>query len=371
MFRPLWKGVRRLRLSRRIHQAAPSVVGREEFERSLARERARCDRNRGVFAVLGVHPQRLDKEAELDIVEALDARMRPYDMVSILHPGEIAALLPETPAAGARSLAESIHEILAGQGIECEVTIYNYPDDGVLDMFTAADDEEGVPSALAETQDMRRDHPRIKTADLAHHFHLPHGFFRRAIDILVSGAALLALSPLLLLTALAVKLTSKGGIIYTQQRAGQGGKPFTFYKFRSMHIDADKRLAELQAENEHEGPIFKMKNDPRLTPIGRFLRRMSIDELPQLWNVFKGDMTLIGPRPPKVEEVAEYEPWQLRRLSAKGGLTCIWQVSGRSEIGFTDWMRMDLSYIDRRSLRLDLGLLSKTLWAVASGRGAY
>lgn len=199
----------------------------------------------------------------------------------------------------------------------------------------------------------------------------PVSFRRRALDICVASGMLLLLSPLLLCVAVAVKLTSAGPILFRQQRAGQGGVPFTFYKFRSMYLDAEARKAALASSNEQSGPVFKMKNDPRMTPLGRLIRRASIDELPQLYNVLIGDMTLVGPRPPTLDEVEKYEPWQRDRLSVKGGLTCIWQVSGRSEIGFQDWVRMDLRYARQRGLAMDIGLLAKTAKAVVSGRGAY
>ena len=199
----------------------------------------------------------------------------------------------------------------------------------------------------------------------------PTSWGRRLVDIVVASVLLLLFAPLLAAAAIAIKLSSPGPVFFFQQRAGLGGRPFTFVKFRSMYVDAEKRRAALEADNERDGPIFKIKNDPRLTPIGRFLRRSSIDELPQLWNVLRGDMTLIGPRPPTLNEVQRYEPWQRDRLSLPGGLTCIWQVSGRSDVGFVDWVRMDLRYAQQRSLLMDLSLLLRTVKAVATGRGAY
>jgi lipopolysaccharide/colanic/teichoic acid biosynthesis glycosyltransferase len=187
----------------------------------------------------------------------------------------------------------------------------------------------------------------------------------------VSAVLLLLLWPLFLFIGAAVVLTSKGGALYRQQRAGLGGRPFTFYKFRTMEEDAEENWAELISRNEQEGPVFKIADDPRITGVGRFLRRSSLDELPQLWNVLKGDMTLVGPRPPKVEEVSEYEPWQRQRLDVTGGLTCTWQVSGRSEIMFRDWMRMDINYVRSRGAWVDAKLLLRTVGAVLTGRGAY
>ncbi len=194
---------------------------------------------------------------------------------------------------------------------------------------------------------------------------------KRVIDVCVSAMLLLLFSPFIAAIAVLIKATSPGPVIFIQRRCGLNGRVFNMYKFRSMYIDAEERVHELKEANEVDGPVFKMKRDPRITPIGMFLRRTSLDELPQLWNVLKGDMSMVGPRPPLPEEVAKYERWQRRRLSMKPGLTCIWQISGRSKISFQEWMRLDLQYIDNWSLWLDLKIIFKTIPAVLSGRGAY
>jgi len=168
-----------------------------------------------------------------------------------------------------------------------------------------------------------------------------------------------------------IKLTSRGPILFKQQRVGRHGRPFNMLKFRSMVVNAEELKAKLMALNEQAGPVFKMRSDPRITAVGRFIRKFSIDELPQLVNVLRGDMTLVGPRPPVPHEVAQYEPWQWRRLSVPPGLTCLWQVSGRNEIGFQDWMYLDLQYIDHQNLGQDLNLLLRTVPAVMSGRGSH
>jgi lipopolysaccharide/colanic/teichoic acid biosynthesis glycosyltransferase len=198
----------------------------------------------------------------------------------------------------------------------------------------------------------------------------PPPFWKRLMDVLGAGVLLILLSPLMIGAAIMVRLSSPGPIIFRQKRAGLGGKPFWFYKFRTMYIDAEQRKQELMHLNEAQGPVFKIANDPRVTPIGRNLRRMSIDELPQLWNVLKGDMSLVGPRPPTMDEIDKYTPWQRRRLEVQGGLTCIWQVSGRCLIPFEEWMRMDLRYSRKISPINDLSLLFKTVGAVLSRRGA-
>jgi len=194
---------------------------------------------------------------------------------------------------------------------------------------------------------------------------------KRLFDIAGSAAALWVLFPMLLIVAALVKLTSSGPVFFRQVRVGLHGKKFHMLKFRSMVVNAEELKAKLQALNEQIGPVFKMKHDPRVTALGRFLRKYSIDELPQLVNVLRGDMTLVGPRPPVPQEVAQYEPWQCRRLSVPPGLTCLWQVSGRNEIDFQDWMYLDLQYIDHWNLGQDLNLLLKTVPVVVSGRGSH
>jgi exopolysaccharide biosynthesis polyprenyl glycosylphosphotransferase len=193
---------------------------------------------------------------------------------------------------------------------------------------------------------------------------------KRAMDLVGSGFALLLVSPVLLLTALAIKLEDGGPVLFVQERCGHFGRTFPMYKFRSMVVDAEARKAALEAQNEMSGPVFKMKRDPRITRVGAFIRKTSIDELPQFWNVLRGEMSLVGPRPPIPAEVARYARWQMRRLSMKPGITCIWQVSGRNQVDFETWMKLDLEYIDNWSLFLDVKLLLRTVPAVLLGAGA-
>jgi exopolysaccharide biosynthesis polyprenyl glycosylphosphotransferase len=193
---------------------------------------------------------------------------------------------------------------------------------------------------------------------------------KRAIDILASAVALALISPLLVTVAFLVKLTSRGPILFKQVRVGQHSRQFHMLKFRSMVVNAEELKAKLLAQNEQQGPVFKMKSDPRITSIGRFIRKFSIDELPQLLNVLRGEMSLVGPRPPIPSEVSKYEAWQRRRLSVRPGLTCVWQVSGRNQISFEEWMYLDMQYIDHWSLRGDLELIVRTVPVVLTGRGA-
>jgi exopolysaccharide biosynthesis polyprenyl glycosylphosphotransferase len=195
-------------------------------------------------------------------------------------------------------------------------------------------------------------------------------FAKRVMDVVGSTVLLALLAPFFLIVGLLVKLTSQGPVIYKQIRCGLYGRRFVLYKFRSMKDGAEDVLWEIKHLNEMDGPVFKMRNDPRVTPLGRFLRKSSVDEWPQFWNVLKGDMSLVGPRAPLPDEVKEYTRWQRRRLSVKPGITCLWQVSGRNEIDFHEWMKLDLHYIDNWSLLLDLKILLRTFPVVLLGKGA-
>jgi exopolysaccharide biosynthesis polyprenyl glycosylphosphotransferase len=193
---------------------------------------------------------------------------------------------------------------------------------------------------------------------------------KRVMDVALSSLLLLMGLPVVAAIAALIKLSSHGNVLFRQTRCGLNGRIFTLYKFRTMVEDAEERRRNLEHLNEMNGPVFKLKSDPRVTWFGRFLRRFSLDELPQFWNVLRGDMSLVGPRPPIPEEVARYQRWQRRRLSMKPGLTCLWQVSGRNQIDFDQWMQLDLEYIDSWSPMLDFKILLKTIPAVLSGRGA-
>ena len=239
--------------------------------------------------------------------------------------------------------------------------------------------EEGVRVSLAADffgMDLKRsEFSQLGDVPLIHYHQAPSSIsallVKRTIDVLVSGALLALLSPMLLLIALAIKIDSSGPVLFKQKRVGLNGRIFVLLKFRSMVANAEALLEGLKAFNEMKGPVFKLSEDPRITRVGKFIRRYSLDELPQLINVFRGDMSLVGPRPPLPEEVANYRRRQRRRLSMRPGITCIWQVSGRNEIpDFEDWARLDLEYIDNWSLWGDFKLLLRTIPAVLIGTGA-
>lgn len=190
---------------------------------------------------------------------------------------------------------------------------------------------------------------------------LAYEFTKRTIDILVSLIGLIVLFPLLVVIMILIKIDSRGPILFYQNRVGKNGKIFKMYKFRSMVTNAEDLLKELKNKNEMSGPMFKIKQDPRVTRIGKFIRKTSLDELPQLINILKGDMSLVGPRPNLPNEVREFDKWMLDKLVVRPGLTCFWQVMGRNSIGFLEWMKLDVKYVENRSLKLDIILILKTI----------
>ncbi len=222
--------------------------------------------------------------------------------------------------------------------------------------------EAGAGSPDSQAKSSYRASPRLSSWQLA---------AKRAIDLLVSAALLPVAVPLGMLAAVVIKLDSEGPVFFKHTRIGKGGKPFTMYKFRSMYKDADKIRDRLNQLNEAAGPIFKIKRDPRITRVGAVLRKTSLDELPQFLNVLKGQMSLVGPRPPLPQEVEQYNSYQQGRLAVKPGLTCLWQVQGRSSISFDKWVELDLEYIRNQSLWLDFKILLKTIPAVLKGTGAW
>ena len=194
---------------------------------------------------------------------------------------------------------------------------------------------------------------------------------KRLMDIMLSAIGLIILSPILLVVAILIKIDSKGPIFFKQKRVGLYGKEFDMYKFRSMVVNAEELKEKLEKQNEMSGPMFKIADDPRITKVGKFIRKTSIDELPQLWNVIKGDMSLVGPRPSLPKEVAQFEPWMEERFKVKPGLTCYWQVGGRNNIDFENWMKLDIKYVQERTLAIDIMLIFKTFFVLFGDKNAH
>lgn len=194
---------------------------------------------------------------------------------------------------------------------------------------------------------------------------------KRGMDVVLSGAALVVLLPIFLCTAAAIRLEDSGPVFFTQLRAGKDLKPFKMYKFRSMYVNADEKLKEMLDKNEQTGHAFKLKNDPRITKVGKFIRRFSIDELPQLINIIKGDMSIVGPRPILTWQMEECDPYQQQRCVVQPGLTCYWQISGRANIKWEQWVELDLDYIENMGLWTDIVMIIKTVPAIFEGDGAY
>ncbi len=289
--------------------------------------------------------------------EVVDARARP----TLGFVGSLAGLLDRQPVdevafAVTGKQPELIKDAISAcdeRGVDVLLTLPpQYPSSGTVEVANVS----GFDYPMLGLRRVPTDEARLAV--------------KRLIDIIGCSIGLLLASPLIIGAAIAVKVTSDGPIFFKQVRAGRNGRKFTMYKFRSMVVDAEKLRAKLEHLNEMDGPVFKIKHDPRITAVGRFIRKTSIDELPQLFNILMGDMSLVGPRPALPSEVEQYQAWQRRRLSVKPGLTGLWQVSGRNQVDFEEWMQLDLQYIDRWSLWLDIKIILKTIPTVLFHKGA-
>ncbi|MDW8262481.1 MAG: sugar transferase [Phycisphaerales bacterium] len=348
----------------------------------LQRERARADRHEREFALVVL---RLRNDAGewsiLRLARVLLDVARTTDEVGRYDDDAVACILPDTDAGGAWFFARRACSMARRRGLDPICTVYAYPsawtpgeEDDRLSVGRRGPSRGKAPSADSFDSRLRDEIPPSDDQDvapLAPMFVRPTPWWKRLIDVVAASCGVVVLSPVLLAVAALIKVTDpQGPVLFKQRRAGLGGKPFTIYKFRTMRTDAEAMKRQLAALNEQDGPAFKITNDPRVTPIGRFLRRTSLDELPQLFNVLKGDMSLVGPRPLPVEESDGCDRWHRRRLDVAPGLTCIWQVHGRSRVTFDEWARMDIRYIRRRRLWHDLSLLVQTIPAVLLRRGA-
>ncbi len=357
MVLPAWLRRKMAKTPRSRGKRSGYILTEPEFRDAVTRERLRADRTRLPLAILVIELP-ADRSTSRDFAflsKVLHRRLRITDIAGYLANGRVAALLPDTPKTGAWKVASDICDVypVGHERPNCEV--YVYPD-------------ENSPS-VEETHQRHEQSLSGLSAELDSLFVQPTPMVKRAVDIVGAVVGLLVAAPLMMLFGALIKVTSPGPIFYTQLREGYGGRRFRMYKLRSMRADAHLHQAALRAFSVQDGPAFKMWDDPRTTWIGRILRRSSLDELPQLWNVLVGDMSLVGPRPLPVEESLQCAAWQRRRLAVVPGLTCVWQVRGRSTVTFEDWMRMDLEYLRHRSLSYDVRLLLSTIPTLVVKRG--
>jgi lipopolysaccharide/colanic/teichoic acid biosynthesis glycosyltransferase len=330
----------------------------------IAKERARVDRNNHVFSLISfeVGTQKENIDSINILVHQLKTQIRITDEIGWLDNHSIGVLLFNALDAEAKLFIDKIYRNCSQQFLG-NYSISTYPEG----IFEHPHHDMSGPSSIPGD---RRSTENLTAKNLQPIFFDKTKLGKRLGDIVLSSIALIVLSPLMLVVAIAVKLTSKGPVLFKQQRAGLGGAPFTFFKFRTMYTDAERHKSDLLQFNERTGPVFKMENDPRITRLGVHLRKWSLDELPQFINVLKGDMSLVGPRPPTMDEVEKYESWHKYRLEVKPGITCIWQVYARHEKSFENWVRLDIKYKRERSFLLDMKLIILTLPAILSRRGA-
>lgn len=344
---------------------ARGLYSPDEFQTILARERARADRSGETFSLIAftcaAGGNGLDTTAGL--LRILAGRCRSTDDFGWLDAKRIGVLLPSTPAFGARKVAEDVISSFPRARAAPPWQIHCYPTKGppARSRWEARPWGGPVGAAAGNGRPAR---------PMETFFIWPMPAWKRCLDVVGALVGLVLLCPLFAAVAAAIKATSPGPVFFKQMRSGRGGKPFVMYKFRSMINGAEQRQRELVKLNERDGPAFKIQHDPRTTPLGHLLRITAIDELPQLWNVLKGDMSLVGPRPLPCEESDACQGWHRRRLDVAPGLTCTWQVSGRSEVSFAEWARMDIQYIRSQSLWGDLVLIARTVPAVLSGKVA-
>lgn len=410
----------------RSQQCEPYLLDPGRFEFALAGERMRVDRNGSVLSILMIKlPQNHQSSADQGLLaRILEGRLRITDTAGRLHDGRIGVLLPDTPAEGAWKVATDICEVyeVGEERPDCEVLVYpdrkrglpmsassstgsgesdrqaqeiakeaahvlvgtakenavqpigESPEASTVAMCAVEPSEVLEPCGVIEQSQIeqsRIEQSRIEQSQDATDelFAIRHPLWKRAIDIVGASGGLLIAGPVVLTCAAIVQCTSRGGAFFKQEREGLGGRRFTMYKLRTMQTDAEVRKNELREHSVQDGPAFKMHNDPRTTAFGRFLRKTSLDELPQLWNVLIGDMSLVGPRPLPIEESLACKPWHRQRLRVKPGITCIWQVRARNAVPFDDWMRMDLQYAKQPSLLSDTRLIVETAPALVFQKG--
>ena len=392
----------------------PLLLSPKAMELLLTKERMRCDRHNQFFSMIVIqlkHESSKESRSQICLLaKLLHKRLRLTDEKGLLLKGGLGVMLPMTETHGARVVLNSIIRSATRNGLSFEAEVFTYSGresgslaDDVADPSQGSDSEiffggesssedavveTSIPThrnavsmtvsphkmsrvirADDESQNRRGSTDLVTTSTVATtHICSEYPVWKRCMDISGALIGLAFALPFLLMAAIAIKLTSKGPIFFRQLRTGQFGNVFAMYKLRTMVVDAEELKGKLQQLNERDGPAFKMTNDPRVTRLGSVLRKTGLDELPQLWNVLVGDMAIVGPRPLPCNEDAKCKLWQSRRLDTKPGLTCIWQISKSRKISFSDWMRMDLRYADKRTIAGDVSLMFKTALAVLLGR---
>ena len=373
-----------------------TISSSNKFSEIIVLERERADRTNHIFSLVIFDMELFETKgiSANHLMRVIYRRKRITDELGLYDKQHFGFILPATSSENARKVTEKYCNA-AGITQSDFYTIYTYPDkwissikddstkqkasdisaekdsSAVRDISSSSktDVEENTTSA-AEPIEKQTQAYETTDREIEQFLIRPIPVWKRAMEILGAIVGLVAFSPIMLAIAIVIKLTSKCPVFFKQERDGLGGKSFNFYKFRSMVIDAEARKKDLIEFNERTGPVFKMTDDPRVIPVGKFIRKWSLDELPQFYNVLKGDMSLVGPRPPTLDEVAQYYDWQDMRLEINPGITCLWQISARHKSSFDDWVRLDIEYARKQSLLLDLKILLLTAPAVLSRRGA-
>jgi lipopolysaccharide/colanic/teichoic acid biosynthesis glycosyltransferase len=364
LLKRLWNGLGR---SSRLksHHTHDSLLPVNRLLFFLERARFQANRNEAPFCLLAltIDAQDCGGKAVHILAGILHERLRITDDKGYLDDGRIGVILPDTPESGAHFVAHEICERYRSAGGSISYEVFVYPSDFDLDGNPIFDEEETlVDKSVASSQTNVLPMQTLFAAKLP--------FWKRAFDVVGALCLIVVFSPVFLMAAVLVKLSSPGPFLFIQPRAGLGGKPFPILKFRTMRVGADAEKALLRQFSEQDGPAFKLTNDPRVTRFGQLLRSTSIDELPQLFNVLRGEMSLVGPRPLAKEESDNCETWQRKRLDVTPGITCIWQVKGRSSVSFSEWVRMDIEYSKSVSLSHDVKLLLRTVPSVILCKGA-
>jgi lipopolysaccharide/colanic/teichoic acid biosynthesis glycosyltransferase len=399
----------RRRLARRNASPSPLLLCAKAMELAIIKERMRCDRHGHWFSLIVIELGQ-NKAGENQRTQArrlaklVHKRLRLTDEKGILRKGGLGLLLPMTDLHGARKVKDWLLEITSEHDLAVEAEVFHYDGredtlDVGFDLEKPIDNAAGAEPEGQDASDVSRDSTHSKSKPISFStsglvraddrsqvrltnlnqltqnstvttkdFCPRYPKWKRATDIAGALIGLTFATPVIAIAAIAIKLNSKGPVFFRQMRTGQYGNAFPIYKLRTMVIDAEELKSKLQELNERDGPAFKIKNDPRVTSVGKFLRATGIDELPQLWNILIGNMAIVGPRPLPCSEDAKCKVWQRRRLDTKPGLTCTWQISKSREIPFDEWMRMDLNYSRRNSILSDISLVFQTVMAVVKGK---